>query len=141
MDDNISKGLFGLNRKEVENYIYGMRSNYEAELKRQNSELMAMKAENARLTESLNEMMNAKKSVDEAKFNISEVLIKAEQQAKTIVEDARNQAMEEKQQIDDLIEIEKQKLNDTRAELAMLKDRAKTLVNKFTDDLSSLQQE
>ena len=140
MDDNISKGLFGLNRKEVENYIYGMRSNYEAELKRQNNELLAMKAENAKLNERLNEMMSTKRSVDEAKFSISDVLIKAEQQAKTIIEDARNQAMEEKQEIDELIEIEKEKLDDARAELATLKDRAKVLINKFTEDLSSLQE-
>ena len=44
MDDNISKGLFGLNRKEVELYIAEIRSDYEAELKKQNTELLAMKA-------------------------------------------------------------------------------------------------
>ena len=140
MDDNISKGLFGLNRKEVENYIYSMRSNYESELKRQNAELLAMKAENTKLSERLNEMLNSKKDVDEAKFNISEVLIRAEQQAKMILEDARNQAMEEKQEVEELIEVEKEKLDDARNELASLKNRAKALISKFTDDLSDLQE-
>lgn len=87
MDDNISKGLFGLNRKDVELYIAGIKSDYEAELKKQNTELLAMKAENAKLNERLNEMLNNKKSIEEAKANISEVLIKAEQQAKAIIED------------------------------------------------------
>ena len=64
MDDNISTGLFGLNKKEVEIYIAGIKNDYEAELKRQNTELLAMKAENARLNERLNEMLNNKKVVE-----------------------------------------------------------------------------
>ena len=140
MDDNISKGLFGLNRKEVELYIAEIRSDYEAELKKQNTELLAMKAENAKLNERLNEMLNNKRAIDEAKANISEVLIKAEQQAKSIIEDAKNKAIEERQEIDSLIEAEKEKLIDTKIELAMLKDKAKDLITKFTDDLTTLQQ-
>ena len=140
MDDNISKGLFGLNRKDVELYIAGIKSDYEAELKKQNTELLAMKAENAKLNERLNEMLNNKKSVEEAKGNISEVLIKAEQQAKAIIEDAKNQAIEERQEIDTMIETEKEKLIDAKIELAMLKDKAKDLITKFTEDLTTLQQ-
>lgn len=140
MDDNISKGLFGLNRKDVEFYIAGIKSDYEAELKKQNTELLAMKAENAKLNERLNEMLNSKKSVEEAKANISEVLIKAEQQAKAIIEDAKNQAIEERQEIDTMIETEKEKLIDAKIELAMLKDKAKDLITKFTEDLTTLQQ-
>lgn len=140
MEDNISKGLFGLNRKDVELYIAEIRSDYEAELKKQNTELLAMKAENARLNERLNEMLNDKRLIDEAKASISEVLIKAEQQAKNIIEDAKNKALEERQEIDALIEAEKEKLIDTKIELAMLKDKAKDLITKFSDDLTTLQQ-
>ena len=140
MDDNISKGLFGLNRKDVELYIAGIKSDYEAELKKQNTELLAMKAENAKLNERLNEMLNNKKSIEEAKANISEVLIKAEQQAKAIIEDAKNQAIEERQEIDTMIETEKEKLIDAKIELAMLKDKAKDLITKFTEDLTTSQQ-
>ena len=140
MDDNISKGLFGLNRKDVELYIAGIKSDYEAEIKKQNTELLAMKEENAKLNERLNEMLNNKKSIEEAKANISEVLIKAEQQAKAIIEDAKNQAIEERQEIDTMIETEKEKLIDAKIELAMLKDKAKDLITKFTEDLTTLQQ-
>ena len=129
-----------MNRKDVELYIAGIKSDYEAELKKQNTELLAMKAENAKLNERLNEMLNNKKSVEEAKANISEVLIKAEQQAKAIIEDAKNQAIEERQEIDTMIETEKEKLIDAKIELAMLKDKAKDLITKFTEDLTTLQQ-
>jgi type III restriction enzyme len=60
-------------------------------------------------------------------------------QAKQIVEDAKTKAMEERQEIDALIETEKEKLIDAKIELAMLKDKAKDLIAKFTDDITKLQ--
>ena len=42
MDENISKGLFGLNKKEVESYIAEIKKDYEQELRKQNQELLSM---------------------------------------------------------------------------------------------------
>ena len=140
MEENISKGLFGLKRTDVENYIADLKKDYEAELKRQNQELLNMKNENAKLNERLNEYLNDRKEIEEAKKNISDVLFKAEQQAKQILEDAKAKAIEERQEIDAQIEAEKEKLIDAKIELAMLKDKAKDLISKFTDDLTTLQQ-
>ncbi|MBQ8299600.1 MAG: hypothetical protein IJX99_07115 [Clostridia bacterium] len=139
MEDNISKGLFGLNRKDVENYIADLKKDYEDELRKQNQELLAMKSENAKLNERLNQLLSSQRELDDAKRNISDVLFKAEQQAKQIVEDAKAKAIEERQEIDTLIESEKEKLIDAKIELAMLKDKAKDLITKFTDDITNLQ--
>ena len=127
MEDNISTGLFGLNRKDVENYIADLKKDYEDELRRQNQELLAMKTENSKLNERLNQLLSNQRELDEAKRNISDVLFKAEQQAKQIVEDAKTKAIEERQEINTLIEAEKEKLIDAKIELAMLKDKAKDL--------------
>ena len=43
------------------------------------------------------------------------------------------------QEINTLIEAEKEKLIDAKIELAMLKDKAKDLISKFTDDITNLQ--
>ncbi len=139
MEDNISTGLFGLNRKDVENYIADLKKDYEDELRRQNQELLAMKTENSKLNERLNQLLSNQRELDEAKRNISDVLFKAEQQAKQIVEDAKTKAIEERQEINTLIEAEKEKLIDAKIELAMLKDKAKDLISKFTDDITNLQ--
>ena len=138
MEENISKGLFGLKRADVENYIADLKKDYEAELRRQNQELVSMKKENAKLNERLNEFLNDRKEIEEAKKNISDVLFKAEQQAKQIVEDAKSKAIEERQEIDAQIEAEKEKLIDAKIELAMLKDKAKDIMTKFTDDITAL---
>ena len=138
MEENISKGLFGLKRADVENYIADLKKDYEAELRRQNQELLSMKNENAKSNERLNEFLNDRKEIEEAKKNISDVLFKAEQQAKQIVEDAKSKAIEERQEIDAKIEAEKEKLIDAKIELAMLKDKAKDIMTKFTDDITAL---
>lgn len=138
MEENISKGLFGLKRTDVENYIADLKKDYEAELRRQNQELLSMKNENAKLNERLNEFLNDRREIEEAKKNISDVLFKAEQQAKQIVEDAKSKAIEERQEIDAQIEAEKEKLIDAKIELAMLKDKAKDIMTKFTDDITAL---
>ncbi len=138
MEENISKGLFGLKRTDVENYIADLKKDYEAELRRQNQELLSMKNENTKLNERLNEFLNDRKEIEEAKKNISDVLFKAEQQAKQIVEDAKSKAIEERQEIDAQIEAEKEKLIDAKIELAMLKDKAKDIMTKFTDDITAL---
>ena len=139
MDDNISKGLFGLKRTDVENYIADLKKDYENALRRQNQELLSMKNENAKLNERLNQYLNDRKEIEEAKKNISDVLFKAELQAKQIVEDAKAKAIEERQEIDAQIEQEKEKLIDAKIELAMLKDKAKDIMTKFTDDITNLQ--
>ena len=139
MEDNISTGLFGLNRRDVENYIADLKKDYEEELRRQNQELLAMKTENSKLNERLSQLLSNQRELDEAKRNISDVLFKAEQQAKQIVEDAKAKAIEERQEIDVLIEAEKEKLIDAKIELAMLKDKARDLISKFTDDITNLQ--
>ena len=139
MEDNISTGFFGLNRRDVENYIADLKKDYEEELRRQNQELLAMKTENSKLNERLNQLLSNQRELDEAKRNISDVLFKAEQQAKQIVEDAKTKAIEERQEIDTLIEAEKEKLIDAKIELAMLKDKARDLISKFTDDITNLQ--
>ena len=69
MEDNISTGLFGLNRRDVENYIADLKKDYEEELRRQNQELLAMKTENSKLNERLNQLLSNQRELDEATRN------------------------------------------------------------------------
>lgn len=138
MEENFSKGIFGLNKKDVETYIASIKKDYEEELLEQTKQLQEMKAENEKLNERLNKLLNEKKEVEMAKQNISDVLVRAELQAKQIIDSAREEANKEKHELDLSIELQKEKLIDARLELAMLKDKAKELMIKFSDDISSL---
>ena len=91
------------------------------------------------MNDRINQLLSDRKEIEEAKKNISDVLFKAEQQAKQIIEDAKSKAIEERQEIDAQIEAEKEKLIDAKIELAMLKDKAKEVMTRFADDLTNLQ--
>ena len=82
MDENFSKGIFGLSKKDVETYVAGLKKDYEDELMEQTRQLQTMKAENDKLNERINKLLNEKHDVEIAKQNISDVLVKAELQAK-----------------------------------------------------------
>lgn len=138
-ENNLPKGLFGFNKKEVEAYISSMKEDYEKELMEQTKQLQEMKVENAKLNDRINTLLNERKDVEATKQNISDVLVKAELQAKQIIDDARTQAEKEKQEVDALIEEQKEKLIDAKIELAMLKDKAKEVMAKFSDEITKLQ--
>ena len=138
-DNNLPKGIFGLNKKDVEDYVAGIKEDYEKELREQSKKMQELKNENARLNEKIDSLLNEKKSVEQSKANISDVLIRAEEQAKQIIEDAKKQATKERQDVEILIEEQKEKLIDAKIELAMLKDKAKEVIQKFSDDISKLQ--
>ena len=138
-DNNLPKGIFGLNKKEVETYIANIKDDYESELLEQSKKMQELKNENIKLNERINSLLNEKKDVEASKANISDVLIRAEEQAKQIVDDARKQAEKERQEVEGLIEEQKEKLIDAKIELAMLKDKAKEIISKFSDDISKLQ--
>lgn len=139
MEENFSKGIFGLSKKNVENYIATIKEDYEKELLEQTKQLKEMKAENEKLNERLNTLLNEKKEVEMAKQNISDVLVRAELQAKQILDDAREQAAKERQELNISIEEQKEKLIDAKVELAMLKDKAKEIMLKFSEDITNIQ--
>ena len=138
-ENNLPKGLFGFSKKEVEQYVAGIKDDYEKELMEQSKKLQELKNENIKLNEKVNSLLNEKKDIEQSKANISDVLLKAQEQAKQIVEDARKQAEKEREDVESLIEEQKEKLIDAKIELAMLKDKAKEIITKFSDDLTKLQ--
>ena len=111
-ENNLPKGLFGFNKKEVEAYISSRKEDYEKELMEQTKQLQEMKVENAKLNDRINTLLNERKDVEATKQNISDVLVKAELQAKQIIDDARVQAEKEKQEVDALIEEQKETLKN-----------------------------
>ena len=138
-ENNLPKGIFGLNRKDVETYIASIKDDYEKELMDQSKKLQEMKNENARLNERINALMKEKTEIEQSKAQISDVLIKAQEQAKQIVEDARKQAEKERQDVELLVEEQRERLINAKIDLAMLKDDAKKVIEKFTDDISKFQ--
>lgn len=127
--------MFGYSKQEVEEYIKELKAEYE-------SRLQAEKSESNRLS---NELTIVKKKLEryeidyvERQEKVANALITAEDQSKKIIENARIEANEERERIEHLIEMEKEKLLDIKKEVIDLKERTIRIMDKYSDDMNSL---
>lgn len=127
--------MFGYDKKEVEEYIREMKADYE-------SNLQAEKAEINRLS---NEITIIRKKLErydteyiEKQEKVANALITAEDQARNILENARQEAINEKQRIESVIEAEKEKLLDIKREVIDLKERTVRVLEKYNETMTEL---
>lgn len=127
--------MFGYSKQEVEEYIKELKAEYE-------SRLQAEKSESNRLS---NELTIVKKKLEryeidyvERQEKVANALITAEDQSKKIIENARIEANEERERIEHLIEMEKEKLLDIKKEVIDLKERTIRIMDKYSDEMNSL---
>lgn len=127
--------MFGYNKQEVEEYIKELKAEYE-------SRLQAEKSESNRLS---NELTIVKKKLEryeidyvERQEKVANALITAEDQSKKIIENARIEANEERERIEHLIEMEKEKLLDIKKEVIDLKERTIRIMDKYSGEMNSL---
>ena len=127
--------MFGYDKKEVEEYLREMKADYE-------SSLQAEKAEINRLS---NEITIIRKKLErydteyiEKQEKVANALITAEDQARNILENARQEAINEKQRIESVIEVEKEKLLDIKREVIDLKERTVRVLEKYNETMTEL---
>ncbi len=127
--------MFGYNKQEVEEYTKEIKAAYE-------SKLQAEKSDSNRLS---NELTIVKKKLEryeidyiERQEKVANALITAEDQAKKIIENARVEANEERERIEHLIEMEKEKLLDLKKEVIDLKERTIRLMDRYSNEMNTL---
>lgn len=134
-EKKFSTEMFGYEKREVEEYIKEMKADYE-------SLLQVEKAEVNRLS---NEITIIRKKLErydmeylEKQEKVANALITAEDQSKNIVESARQEAINEKNRIETLIEAEKEKLLDIKKEVVDLKEKTVAILEKYNNEMSDL---
>jgi RNase adaptor protein for sRNA GlmZ degradation len=76
--------------------------------------------------------------VNEDRAKIADVLIKAQDKAEQLLEDARTQALEEKKKLEHSIEQEKEKLVDIKEDLKTLKSIVVDTLEKYESQLNEM---
>lgn len=134
-EKKFSNEMFGYDKKEVEEYIKDIKSEYESKLQAERSDVNRV----------ANELTIVKKKLEryevdyiERQEKVANALITAEDQAKKIIENAREESMQEKDRIESLIEMEKEKLLDMKKEVIDLKERTIRLLDKYSTEMNSL---
>ena len=127
--------MFGYDKKQVEEYVKAMKAEYE-------SKLQAEKSDTNRMA---NELSLVKRKLEKYETDyiakqekVASALITAEDQAKKIIEDSRSEAIQEKDRIEHLIEMEKEKLLDMKREVIDLKEKTIDILDRYSQEISSL---
>lgn len=137
MDAKLKKGAFGYNSKEVESYIVELSSKYLNDIKSKNAELDALKAKTAELESKIAEY-------EKERLSVADALVKAQNEAKGILDEAVSEANAEKEKIqaecrefEAKIEKAKKTLTSMRKEALKIIDDYKDAIDgfaKFADD-------
>jgi cell division initiation protein len=127
--------MFGYNKREVEEYIKDLKADYEGMIQ-------VEKAEVNRLSNELTIIRRKLEKYDteylQKQEKVANALITAEDQSKSIIEGARQEALEEKNRIETLIEAEKEKLLDIKKEVVDLKEKTIRVLEKYNEAMSDL---
>ena len=134
-EKEFSNEMFGYDKREVEEYIKAMKAEYE-------SKIQAEKSDANRIA---NELTILKRKLEKYETDyiakqekVANALITAEDQAKKIIENSRIESMQEKDRIEHLIEMEKEKLLDIKKEVIDLKEKTITLLDKYSNEMNNL---
>lgn len=134
-EKKFSNEMFGYDKREVDDYIKSIKADYE-------SKLQAERSDANRIS---NELTIVKKKLERYEVDyiqkqekVANALITAEDQARKIVETSRNEAMQEKERIEQLIEMEKEKLLDIKKEVIDLKESTVRLLDKYSQEMNNL---
>lgn len=134
-DKKFSNEMFGYDKKEVEEYIKAIKAEYESKLQAERSDSNRMANE---LTIIKKKLEKYESDYVQKQEKVANALITAEDQSKKILENARNEANQEKERIENLIEMEKEKLLDMKKDVLELKEKTVDLLNKYSEDINQL---
>jgi septal ring factor EnvC (AmiA/AmiB activator) len=131
----------GFNKSDVNSYIEKMLREFEDKIKEKDNEIAELKAQIIEISRKYEEVAQSVNQVKDDRDKIADVLIKAQQQAETIIQEARNQFTEEKKRLEALNEMEREKIVDMKEKVKYLRNEAVRVLKTFEEDLSTLVEE
>lgn len=131
----------GFKKADVNAYIEKILGEFDIKLKEKDDEIGQLKSQNKDVRTRYEELLTKADQINEDRAKISEVLIKAQEKADMMLESARQEALEEKRQLEDAIEQDKEKLVDIRQEIKGLKGEIVSTLKKYEAQLVTIVQE
>lgn len=138
-DMGISKGFFGLDKNQVNQYIADLKADYDVIISQKNDEIEKLKKENERLNEVLKDFEENKEKIKQDKEAIACVLLKAQEQANQMIVQTRNEFEKEKNDLEIIVEKEREKLLDVKKDLGTLRLAVVSTLEKYSKELEKLE--
>lgn len=132
-----TKFLGGFKKSDVNSYIEKMLVEFDDKLKKKDEEIGSLRSELREAKFKYDEIAQKSDEINEDRSKIANVLIRAQEKAELIMDEARQQASEEKKRLDALLEEEKEKLVDIKEELRVLKSSVTDTLKKFEQQIDN----
>ena len=130
--------MFGFKKSDVNSYIEKILREFEDKLKEKDDEISSLKNQSRDIRQKYDELAKKADQINEDRAKIADVLIKAQEKAELMMEDARLQALEEKKKLEEMIEQERERLVDIKAELKTLKSEVVNTLKKYDNQLGDI---
>lgn len=128
----------GFKKADVNSYIEKILGEFDIKLKEKDDEISQLKSQNKDIRMRYEDLLRKADQINEDRAKIAEVLIKAQEQADIMMENARQEALEEKRQLEDAIEKDKERLVDIRQEIKELKGEIVNTLKKYESQLVTI---
>jgi hypothetical protein len=127
--------MFGFNKYDVTSYIEKMLKEFDEKLKEKDDEVSSLKNQLKNLKALNDEYAKKTGETEEGKSKIADVLIRAKETAEIMLEEARNQAFEEKKKLEGMVEDEREKLVSIKQDIKNLKSEVIDTLKKYEQEL------
>lgn len=131
----------GYNKNDVNAYIEQTSEEYQSKIKEKDDELVKLRNQIKEYKSQIDDTSKKENESNDEKTKIAEVLIKAQATAESILEEAKQSAIEEKRKIEEDIEKEREKLVDLKSELKKLRDTVTETLRTFEKEINDIVEE
>lgn len=136
-----SSFMGGFNKVDVNTYIEKILREFDDKLKEKDDEIAALKNQGRDYRLKYEELLQKSDQINDDRAKIANVLIKAQEKAALMLEDARVEALEEKKKLEETIEQEREKLVDLRQEIKTLKGEVINTLKKYESQLGTFEKD
>lgn len=133
--------LFGFKRSDVNSYLEKILREFDDNIKEKEAEISTLKNSNKEIKAKLEELLEKAEQVNEERAKIADVLVRAQEKAEFMLEEARAKANEEKKVLEEMIEKEREKYVDIKKQLKELKCTAADVIKSFEVQVDGLAKE
>lgn len=139
MKMEISKGLFGLDKRQVEQYILDLEADYKAIIDSKENEIADLKEQIENLNKKLEKYIEEEDKIKQEKEAIGTIFLKAQEQANQMIYETKDKFEKEKDSLEKIVEKEREKLLDTKKDIGILKKTIVETLERYVKELEKLE--
>ncbi len=133
-----STALFGYKKQHVYAYIEKLSKECEDKIRAKEKEIADITAQYRDVKSKYDEVCANLQQIKEDRERIANALITAQEKAETIINEAKQQAINEKKSLEKQVEAEKERLVDIKEELKVLKVEVVDKLKRYEGELSGI---